>query len=126
MSGVARGSHPLKSPTTETESAFGETLALRNGRITLDGNNPMAGRVARCVAEILSVRAATAEEIRDGFPAEQGWFTVKRQAFCADQADCQATDHHATLETRPPPDQPARQGAEKDRSHEKQETGVGQ
>jgi hypothetical protein len=22
-----------------------------------------------------------------GFPAEQGWFTVKRQAFCADQAD---------------------------------------
>jgi hypothetical protein len=22
-----------------------------------------------------------------GFPTEQGWFTVKRQAFCADEAD---------------------------------------
>lgn len=22
-----------------------------------------------------------------GFPAEQGWFTVKRQAFCADRSD---------------------------------------
>lgn len=46
--------------------------AIEDGKITLDGNNPMAGRVARCVAEILSVRDATAQEIKDGFPAEQG------------------------------------------------------
>jgi FKBP-type peptidyl-prolyl cis-trans isomerase SlyD len=46
--------------------------AIEDGKITLDGNSPMAGRVARCVAEILSVRDATAQEIKDGFPAEQG------------------------------------------------------
>jgi len=32
--------------------------------------------------------AGTSWERQDrGFPPEQGWFTVKRQAFCADQAD---------------------------------------
>ncbi|MFZ5484424.1 MAG: FKBP-type peptidyl-prolyl cis-trans isomerase [Pseudomonadota bacterium] len=46
--------------------------AIENGRITLDGNNPLAGRVAKCVAEILSMRDATPEEIQSGFPAEQG------------------------------------------------------
>ncbi|TCJ15050.1 peptidylprolyl isomerase [Parasulfuritortus cantonensis] len=46
--------------------------AIADGRITLDGNSPMAGRVGRCVAEILSIRDASAEEIQSGFPAEQG------------------------------------------------------
>ncbi|MDD4880868.1 MAG: peptidylprolyl isomerase [Gallionellaceae bacterium] len=47
-------------------------IAIEDGKITLDGNNPMAGRVAKCVAEILSIRDATPEEIKNGFPAEQG------------------------------------------------------
>lgn len=46
--------------------------AIADGRITLDGNNPMAGRVARCVAEILNIRDATPDEIKSGFPADQG------------------------------------------------------
>lgn len=46
--------------------------AIADGKITLDGNNPMAGRVAKCVAEILSIRNATPDEIKSGFPAEQG------------------------------------------------------
>jgi FKBP-type peptidyl-prolyl cis-trans isomerase SlyD len=61
----------------EMQNESGDVLSFRvtaieEGRITLDGNNPLAGRVARCVAEILSVRQATPEEIRNGFPAEQG------------------------------------------------------
>ena len=47
-------------------------IAIEDGKITLDGNNPMAGRVAKCVAEILSIRDATPDEIKNGFPAEQG------------------------------------------------------
>lgn len=47
-------------------------IAIEDGKITLDGNNPMAGRVAKCVAEVLSIRDATPEEIKSGFPAEQG------------------------------------------------------
>jgi FKBP-type peptidyl-prolyl cis-trans isomerase SlyD len=46
--------------------------AIEGGKITLDGNNPLAGRVARCVAEVLSLRDATPEEVKAGFPAEQG------------------------------------------------------
>lgn len=47
-------------------------IALENGKITLDGNHPLAGRAAKCMAEILSVRDATADEIKNGFPVEQG------------------------------------------------------
>jgi FKBP-type peptidyl-prolyl cis-trans isomerase SlyD len=47
-------------------------IAIADGKITLDGNNPMAGRVAKCVAEVLTIRDATPEEIKSGFPAEQG------------------------------------------------------
>jgi FKBP-type peptidyl-prolyl cis-trans isomerase SlyD len=61
----------------ELQNDSGDVLTFRvtaiaDGKITLDGNSPMAGRVARCVAEILSVREATPEEIKSGFPAEQG------------------------------------------------------
>lgn len=47
-------------------------VAIEDGRVTLDGNHPLAGRAAKCVAEVLSVRPATPQEIRDGFPVEQG------------------------------------------------------
>lgn len=61
----------------EMQNESGDVLtfrvtAIENGRITLDGNNPLAGRMARCVAEILSIRDATSEEVASGFPAEQG------------------------------------------------------
>lgn len=61
----------------QMQNESGEVLTFRvtgieNSRITLDGNNPLAGRISKCVAEILSMRSATPEEIRDGFPAEQG------------------------------------------------------
>lgn len=61
----------------ELQNDSGDVLSFRvtaieNGKITLDGNNPLAGRMAKCVAEILSIREATAEEVESGFPAEQG------------------------------------------------------
>jgi FKBP-type peptidyl-prolyl cis-trans isomerase SlyD len=43
-------------------------VSIAEGKITLDGNHPLAGRSAVCVAEVMSIRAATPEEIRAGFP----------------------------------------------------------
>lgn len=61
----------------EFQNASGEVLTFRvieiaEGRITLDANHPLAGRNARCVATVVSVRDATADEMASGFPAEQG------------------------------------------------------
>lgn len=47
-------------------------VAIADGKITLDGNHPLAGREAVCVAEVVSIRDATPEEIESGFPSEQG------------------------------------------------------
>lgn len=47
-------------------------VGISDGKITLDGNHPLAGRNAVCVAEVMSIRDATPEEIESGFPAEQG------------------------------------------------------
>lgn len=61
----------------EMQNEAGDTLTFRvvdisDGKITLDGNHPLAGRTATVVATVVSVRNATAEEMRSGFPAEQG------------------------------------------------------
>jgi FKBP-type peptidyl-prolyl cis-trans isomerase SlyD len=61
----------------EAQNSKGETITFRvvrieNGKVTLDGNNPLAGQNATCVVEILSLRDATPDEISSGFPAEQG------------------------------------------------------
>lgn len=40
---------------------------IDQGRITVDGNHPLAGRNLRFVFEVLDVRDATAEEIQAGF-----------------------------------------------------------
>jgi len=47
-------------------------VSIADGKITLDGNHPLAGRKAVCVAEVMSIRDATREEVESGFPAEQG------------------------------------------------------
>lgn len=61
----------------EMQNEAGELLTFRvvkvaDGKITLDANNPLAGRTATVAATVVSVRQATAEEMRTGFPAEQG------------------------------------------------------
>lgn len=39
---------------------------IENGKLTVDGNHPLAGKTARFSVTVLSVRDATAEELRDG------------------------------------------------------------
>ncbi|PIX97859.1 MAG: peptidylprolyl isomerase [Hydrogenophilales bacterium CG_4_10_14_3_um_filter_63_21] len=61
----------------ELRNDAGDTLTFRvvsiaDGKITLDANHPLAGRTATVAATVVSVRNATAEEMRTGFPAEQG------------------------------------------------------
>lgn len=61
----------------ELQNDAGEKLTFRvvniaDGKITLDGNHPLAGRTATVAATVVSVRNATADEMRTGFPAEQG------------------------------------------------------
>jgi FKBP-type peptidyl-prolyl cis-trans isomerase SlyD len=61
----------------EMQNDAGDLLTFRvvqieNGQATLDANNPLAGRTATVAATVVSVRAATAEEMQSGFPAEQG------------------------------------------------------
>jgi FKBP-type peptidyl-prolyl cis-trans isomerase SlyD len=61
----------------ELQNDNGDTLTFRvvniaDGKITLDGNHPLAGRTATVAAKVVSVRNATADEMRTGFPAEQG------------------------------------------------------
>ncbi|MEW5893997.1 MAG: peptidylprolyl isomerase [Pseudomonadota bacterium] len=60
----------------EAQNAQGEVITFRtvkiaDGKVTLDGNHPLAGQNAVCVVDILAVRPATPEEIRTGFPVEQ-------------------------------------------------------
>jgi FKBP-type peptidyl-prolyl cis-trans isomerase SlyD len=61
----------------ELQNDHGDVLTFRvisidDGKITLDGNHALAGRTAKCVAEIMSVREATPGEVSSGFPEEQG------------------------------------------------------
>lgn len=61
----------------EAQNDQGEVMTFRvvkiaDGKVTLDGNHPLAGQSATCVVDIMTIRDATPEEIRSGFPAEQG------------------------------------------------------
>ncbi|MET0328019.1 MAG: peptidylprolyl isomerase [Luteimonas sp.] len=71
---------PRSMFTGSVTPAVGETLraqtekgplevvvtALDADRITVDGNNPLAGRTLRAEVEVLAVRVATAQEIQFG------------------------------------------------------------
>ena len=61
----------------EFENEKGEAVTFRvvqiaDGKVTLDANPPLAGKNAVCSVDIVSVRKATDDEMRTGFPAEQG------------------------------------------------------
>jgi FKBP-type peptidyl-prolyl cis-trans isomerase SlyD len=46
--------------------------AIADGKLTIDGNHPMAGKTATCVVNIIDVRDATPDEIAAGKPADAG------------------------------------------------------
>jgi FKBP-type peptidyl-prolyl cis-trans isomerase SlyD len=47
-------------------------VEIKDGQVTLDANNPLAGKPCLVAATVVSVRTATPEEMRTGFPVEQG------------------------------------------------------
>lgn len=56
------------------ENERGEQMELRvtriaDGKLTVDGNHPLAGQTVKFVVTIVGVRAATPEEIANGMPA---------------------------------------------------------
>jgi len=56
------------------QNEAGETKTFRvtkieDGMLTLDGNHPLAGQPVECHVNVLEIRDATQEEIREGRPA---------------------------------------------------------
>lgn len=45
---------------------------IENGKLTVDGNHPLAGQTVKFVVTIVGVRPATLEEIANGMPADAG------------------------------------------------------
>lgn len=43
---------------------------IEDGKLTVDGNHPLAGQNATCVVSILNIREATAEELASGMAAD--------------------------------------------------------
>lgn len=43
---------------------------IEDGKLTVDGNHPLAGQNAVCVVNILNIREATAEEMASGMAAD--------------------------------------------------------
>jgi FKBP-type peptidyl-prolyl cis-trans isomerase SlyD len=59
------------------ENERGEHMEFRvtrieNGRLTVDGNHPLAGQTVKFVVTIVGVRPATLDEIANGMPADGG------------------------------------------------------
>jgi FKBP-type peptidyl-prolyl cis-trans isomerase SlyD len=43
---------------------------IEDGKLTVDGNHPLAGQNATCVVSILNIREATADELKSGMAAD--------------------------------------------------------
>ncbi|MBZ0069961.1 MAG: peptidylprolyl isomerase [Thiobacillus sp.] len=57
------------------ENASGETkvfyvTAIEDGKLTLDGNPSLAGQSVTCLVNVIDIRDATPEEIRNGRPLD--------------------------------------------------------
>lgn len=57
------------------ENESGETKAfyvtkIEDGKVTVDGNPSLAGQSVTCLVNVMDIRDATPEEIRNGRPAE--------------------------------------------------------
>jgi FKBP-type peptidyl-prolyl cis-trans isomerase SlyD len=64
------------------ENERGEQMQLRvtrieNGKLTVDGNHPLAGQTVKFVVTIVGVRPATLDEIVAGRPADDGGASLK-------------------------------------------------
>lgn len=58
----------MSSESGETRTFY--VTRIENGKLTVDGNHPLAGQNAVCVVNILNIREATAEEMKSGMAAD--------------------------------------------------------
>ncbi len=63
------------------ENGSGETkvfyvTAIEDGKLTLDGNSPLAGQSVTCLVNVMDICEATPEEIRHGRPLDAAPGTV--------------------------------------------------
>jgi len=63
------------------ENESGETkvfyvTSIENGKLTLDGNPSLAGQSVTCLINVMDIRDATPEEIRNGRPLDVQTGTV--------------------------------------------------
>ena len=63
------------------ENEAGETkvfyvTAIEDGKVTVDGNPSLAGQSVTCLVNVMDIRAATPEEIRNGRPLDVNTGTV--------------------------------------------------
>jgi FKBP-type peptidyl-prolyl cis-trans isomerase SlyD len=52
----------------ETKTFY--VTSIEDGRLTVDGNHPLAGQNATCVVNIMDIREATADELANGMAAD--------------------------------------------------------
>jgi FKBP-type peptidyl-prolyl cis-trans isomerase SlyD len=52
----------------ETQTFY--VTSIEDGRLTVDGNHPLAGQNATCVVNIMNIREATADELASGMAAD--------------------------------------------------------
>jgi len=58
------------------ESKVFYVTSIENGKLTLDGNSPLAGQSVTCLVNVMDIREATPEEIRHGRPFDAAPGTV--------------------------------------------------
>ena len=67
--------HRHLGATVMFENERGEQIELRvtrieNGRLTVDGNHPLAGQTVKFIVTVVALRPATLDEIANGLPAD--------------------------------------------------------
>lgn len=64
----------FENATHETKVFY--VTAIEDGKLTLDGNPSLAGQSVKCLVNIMDIREATPEEIRNGRPHDVQTGTV--------------------------------------------------
>ena len=64
----------FENATNETKVFY--VTAIEDGKLTLDGNPSLAGQSVTCLVNIMDIREATPEEIRNGRPLDVQTGTV--------------------------------------------------
>jgi FKBP-type peptidyl-prolyl cis-trans isomerase SlyD len=60
----------VQMANADGESKTFYVTRIEDGKLTVDGNHPLAGQHATCVVNVLDMREATAEELASGMAAD--------------------------------------------------------